>query len=76
MEDSIAQLKLLMTSTDSLRKEAGAISGALRNSQAKGSWGEVALRNLVELAGMTEHSDFETQVSLGGVDERVVQTDR
>lgn len=65
------QLQLLATNTDALRKEASAISGALRNSQVKGSWGEVALRNLIEIAGMTEHCDFETQVSLGTIEERV-----
>src|SRR5208282_2665930 len=65
------QLEVLMSNTDSLRRETSSLSGALRNSQAKGHWGEVALKNLVELAGMTEHCDFDTQVSLGGMDERV-----
>jgi DNA recombination protein RmuC len=65
------QLEMLMSNTDSLRRETSSLSGALRNSQAKGHWGEVALKNLVELAGMTEHCDFDTQVSLGGMDERV-----
>jgi DNA recombination protein RmuC len=65
------QLQLLMSNTDALRRETSSLSGALRNSQAKGRWGEVALKNLVELAGLTEHCDFDTQVSLGGMDERV-----
>lgn len=65
------QLQGLMGSTEALRQETNALATALRNPQTKGRWGEIALRQLVELSGMTEHSDFETQVSLGAVDERI-----
>ena len=64
-------LQVLMTSTEALRRETNGLSGALRNSQAKGRWGEVALQNVVSLSGMTEHCDFDTQVSLSGMDDRV-----
>lgn len=35
----------------------------LSTSQARGSWGEYELRRILEMTGMTEHVDFETQRS-------------
>jgi len=34
----------------------------------RGQWGEISLRRLVELAGMTPHCDFEEQVHVAGED--------
>lgn len=56
------QIRGMIGASESIRLEAGKLSSALRRSDARGRWGEVALRNLVEMAGMTEHVDFETQV--------------
>lgn len=56
----------MISATEAIRSEAGKLSTALRRSDARGRWGEVALRNLVEMAGMTEHVDFETQVHVQG----------
>lgn len=64
-------LDSLGAQTASLQRETTTLASALRNPQTRGRWGEVALRRLVELAGMTEHADFETQVSLAGVEERL-----
>ncbi len=44
------------------------VERVLGNSQARGSWGEFELKRLLELTGMTEHVDFETQRSGYGTD--------
>lgn len=37
---------------------------ALRQPQTRGQWGEVQLKRCVEIAGMTEHVDFELQQTM------------
>jgi DNA recombination protein RmuC len=60
------QIKLLHTSTESLRDKTTSLDTALRSSsQARGRWGEIALKNIAEIAGMSEHCDFEEQEALG-----------
>ena len=52
-------MQLLEENTNRLGKEANALSTALRKSSSvRGDWGEVALRNLLEMAGMTKNTDF------------------
>ena len=41
---------------------------ALRKPNARGQWGQMQLRNVVELAGMVRHCDFVEQASLAGDD--------
>ena len=65
------QLKQLREGVGSLANEAGGLSAALRKPMGRGSWGEVQLRNVVELAGMIEHCDFETQVTVEGDEGRL-----
>ena len=57
------QLKSLAATQQRLEKETHGLSVALRNPQARGSWGEMALRRVVELAGMERHVDFNEQVT-------------
>jgi len=56
----IDQIRL---STAALDKETRSLVSALKTSSTRGRYGEIALRRLVEVAGMTEHCDFEEQVS-------------
>ena len=56
------RLEQLATTTLDLGRNSNALATALRgSSQARGRWGELALRNIVEFAGMTEHCDFTEQ---------------
>ena len=60
------QLKTLTETGEKLRTETGALVTALRKPNARGQWGQMQLRNVVELAGMIKHCDFVEQSSLGG----------
>ena len=55
------QLLQLDQDQKKLQQAATALSSALRNTRTTGKWGEIVLRRVVELAGMTEHCDFTQQ---------------
>jgi len=55
----------------SLAKETGALSTALRSPQARGRWGEVTLRRVAELSGMVNRCDFVEQDTRDTVNGRV-----
>lgn len=58
------QLKTLATANQNLQKETGSLVTALRTPQVRGRWGEMTLRRVAELAGMSEHCDFTEQETL------------
>jgi DNA recombination protein RmuC len=62
------QLTALHRASGELGSQAGALAGALTSPTVRGRWGEVQLQRVVELAGMVQHCDFDTQVGVRGQD--------
>jgi len=56
-------LDVLATAAGDLGERTTSLVTALRGTRTSGRWGEIALRNVVEIAGMTEHCDFEEQAT-------------
>jgi DNA recombination protein RmuC len=60
------------TGQGQVRDETRHLVNALRASpKARGRWGEQSLRNVLEQAGLTEHIDFQTEVSVHTGDGRL-----
>lgn len=60
------QIKTLVGNNESLAQTTRDLKQALTRPQARGKWGEIQLRRVVELAGMTAYCDFQEQVSIPG----------
>ena len=58
----LRELELLRGEQGALRQAALELREALKSERGRGLWGELQLRRVVELAGMTEHVDFDPQV--------------
>ena len=69
------QLQTMVESQDKLRGETGALVAALRKPQARGRWGEMQLRNVVEMAGMVAYCDFAEQVTVRDDEDRALRPD-
>jgi DNA recombination protein RmuC len=58
------QIETVRHSGEALRTETAALVTALRKPQVRGQWGEMHLRRAVEIAGLVDRCDFETQATM------------
>jgi DNA recombination protein RmuC len=71
-QGELAQMvRQLNDGVGTLRQETGNLVSALKRPTTRGSWGEIQLRNVVEMAGMVSHCDFVEQSTIHGEDGRL-----
>src|SRR5215471_3416618 len=56
-----AMVRQLHEGVGTLRQETGNLASALKRPATRGSWGEIQLRRVIEMAGMVDHCDFIAQ---------------
>ncbi|HTV93783.1 MAG TPA: DNA recombination protein RmuC [Verrucomicrobiae bacterium] len=62
--------KDVLAKAEAITGAAGELTSILRNPQARGAWGELTLRNVIENAGLSEYDDVELQRTIWGDDGR------
>lgn len=60
------QLKSVLNAQEAVHREASRLTNALQSPTVRGSWGESSLKRCVELAGMVEWCDFNSQKTFFG----------
>ena len=62
------QLQSMGAGQATLLRQSSQLTEALRRPGVRGRWGESTLKNVVELAGLVDHVDFDTQLHIRGDD--------
>ena len=64
------QIEQMRLGQEKVSTEAAKLVNSLRNApKSRGRWGEQQLKNVLETCGLSEHTDFQTEVSVSGGDE-------
>jgi len=64
------QIEAMRIGQEKVSTEAAKLVNSLRNApKSRGRWGEQQLKNVLETCGLSEHTDFQTEVSIAGGDE-------
>lgn len=66
------QVRSLFDSQQALQKETGKLVSALKAPHVRGQWGQISLRRVVELAGMSEYCDYQEQFSVQTEEGRLI----
>jgi len=70
-----AQIKESVQQAAEIARQTSGLKDALKKPNVRGRWGEVQLRNCIELAGMEDHCDVEFQVSSVSLEEDRIRPD-
>ncbi|MES3092667.1 DNA recombination protein RmuC [Sphingomonas aerolata] len=63
--DLKGQIEQMRLGQEKVSTEAAKLVNSLRNApKSRGRWGEQQLRNVLETCGLSEHTDFQTEVSV------------
>ncbi|MBL9032770.1 MAG: DNA recombination protein RmuC [Phycisphaerae bacterium] len=71
----VEQVQEMQRGNQAVRDEAGRLVQALRQPQVRGRYGEVQLKKVAELAGMSAYCDFEVQSSTIDSEGRALRPD-
>jgi DNA recombination protein RmuC len=67
----LQRVAMLDGNSRELQAETRRLVDALKRPGVRGRWGELQLKRVVELAGMTDHCDFTEQQTLNGNERRI-----
>jgi len=69
------RIALSATASDGLRDETARLARALSRPEVRGSYGEIQLRRVAELAGLTNYCDFDEQHSTRDAEGKILRPD-
>lgn len=69
------QLRQAARTDGALMQQTTQLLSTLKSTTARGHWGEVQLRRVVEAAGMVAHTDFSEQATLSGAEGQRLRPD-